>query len=90
MSSDQQELQARSLSLTPHVEIKHILFLKASISKLTKSQSQPKVLLFMADLDSSEIKISGAYCAIRDIYAKLKKMCSYGDLQGARDSTHID
>lgn len=60
MSNDQQELQAYSLSLMPHVEIKHILFLKASITKPAKGQ---KVLLFMADLESSEINISGAYCA---------------------------
>lgn len=56
MSSDQQELQAHSLSLTPHVEIKHILFLKASISKPTKD---PKVLLFMADLDYQKLRSQG-------------------------------
>lgn len=87
MSRDQQELQAHSLLLMLHIEIKHNLFLKASITKPTKD---PKALLFMADLESSEIKIPGAYCAIHNIYAKLKKMCSYGDLQGLGDCTRID
>jgi len=87
MLSDQQELQAHSLLWIVHVEIKHILFLKASITNLTKDL---KVLLFMADLELSEIKILGACCAVNGIYAKPKKMCSYGDLQGAGDSTCID
>lgn len=56
MTSDQQELQAHSLSLMHQVKNKHILFLKASI---TKPDKDPKALGFVADLESSEIKISG-------------------------------
>lgn len=68
-----------------NIEIKR--FKKGGITKPTKDL---KDLLCMADLESSEIKISGAYCAIQDICAKLEKMCSYGDLQGAGDSARTD
>lgn len=54
MTSDQQELQAHSLSMMHQVKAKHILFLKASITKPAKD---PKVLGFVADLESSEVKI---------------------------------
>lgn len=56
ITSDQQELQAHSLPLMHQVENKHILFLKANITRPTKD---PEVSVFIADLESSEIKISG-------------------------------
>lgn len=65
MTSDQQELQAHSLSLMHQVENKHFLFLNANITKATKD---PKLLGFIADLESSEVKISGLivpFCKMR-------------------------